>query len=102
MVEREGIATTYMGDGLAIPHGTAEAKAAVLHSGIVVLQYPQGVDFDGETAKLLVGIAGVGDEHVSILAKVAGALEDPAVLERICKTPDPGEIYSILNNGETS
>lgn len=102
MVEREGIATTYMGDGLAIPHGTAEAKAAVLHSGIVVLQYPQGVDFDGETAKLLVGIAGVGDEHVSILAKVAGALEDPAVLERICTTPDPGEIYSILNNGETS
>ncbi len=96
MVEREGIATTYMGEGLAIPHGTAGAKEAVLHSGIVVLQYPEGVDFDGEKAKLLVGIAGVGDEHLTILAKVAGALEDPATLELLCTAKDPEIIYNVL------
>ena len=96
MLDREKVASTYMGEGLAIPHGTAEGKASVRRSGIVVLQYPEGVDFDGEKARLLVGIAGVGDEHLSLLAKVAGALEDPGVLERLCSTSDPSEIYNTL------
>ena len=96
MLDREKVAATYMGEGLAIPHGTAEGKASVRRSGIVVLQYPEGVDFDGEKARLLVGIAGVGDEHLSLLAKVAGALEDPGVLERLCSTSDPSEIYNTL------
>ena len=96
MLDREKVASSYMGEGLAIPHGTAEGKASVRRSGIVVLQYPEGVDFDGEKARLLVGIAGVGDEHLSLLAKVAGALEDPGVLERLCSTSDPSEIYNTL------
>lgn len=96
MLEREGISSTYMGMGLAIPHGTAEAKESVLRSGIVVLQYPEGVDFDGEKARLIVGIAGVGDEHLSILAKVAGALDDEALLEKLSTTLDPEEIYKSL------
>ena len=96
MLEREGISSTYMGMGLAIPHGTADAKGSVLRSGIVVLQYPEGVDFDGEKARLIVGIAGVGDEHLSILAKVAGALDDEALLEKLSTTPDPEEIYKTL------
>ena len=96
MLEREGISSTYMGMGLAIPHGTAEAKESVRRSGIVVLQYPEGVDFDGEKARLIVGIAGVGDEHLSILAKVAGALDDEALLEKLSTTLDPEEIYKSL------
>ena len=68
----------------------------MLRSGIVVLQYPEGVDFDGEKARLIVGIAGVGDEHLSILAKVAGALDDEALLEKLSTTPDPEEIYKTL------
>ena len=96
MIAREGIATTYMGEGLAIPHGTSEAKNKVKNSGIVVLQYPEGVDFDGEKARLIVGIAGVGDSHMEILAKVAGALEDPATLESLCTTSSPEDIYKVL------
>ncbi|MBP5522141.1 MAG: PTS mannitol transporter subunit IICBA [Bacteroidales bacterium] len=96
MLEREGITSTYMGMGLAIPHGTAQAKESVRRSGIVVLQYPEGVDFDGEKARLVVGIAGVGDEHLSILAKVAGALDDEALLERLNTTSDPEEIFETL------
>ena len=96
MLERESITSTYMGQGLAIPHGTAQAKESVLHSGIVVLQYPGGVDFDGEKARLIVGIAGVGDEHLSILAKVAGALDDEEVLERLSTTTNTEEIFKIL------
>ena len=96
MLERERVATTYMGMGLAIPHGTAEAKAKVRRSGIVVLQYPEGVDFGGEKARLIIGIAGVGDEHVDILAKVSCALEDPDTLNKLCATPNSRIIYETL------
>lgn len=96
MLDREKVASTYMGEGLAIPHGTTVGKAHVRRSGIVVLQYPEGVDFDGEKAHLLVGLAGVGDEHLTLLAKVAGALDDPEVLGRLSTTTNPSEIYEIL------
>lgn len=97
MIARENLTTTYMGMGLAIPHGTSEAKAAVKESGIAVLQYPEGVDFDGEKAHLIIGIAGVGDAHLEILAKVSEALEDEEILERLSKSGTAEEIYKTLN-----
>lgn len=96
MLRREETASTYMGMGLAIPHGTAEAKASVKHSGIAVLQYPEGVDFDGEKARLIVAVAGVGDEHLEILARVAGALEDVVLLEKLSTTAGAAEILDAL------
>ena len=96
MIERENLTTTYMGMGLAIPHGTSEAKNAVKNSGIAVLQYPEGVDFGDEKAHLVIGIAGVGDSHLEILAKVCEALEDEDVLERLSKSAGAEEIYEIL------
>lgn len=97
MVERERVATTYLGMGIAIPHGTGEAKAGIYRSGIVVMQYPEGVDFGGERAQLIIGIAGVGDEHIEILSRVTSALEDEEVLERLKTTDDPRSILEILN-----
>ena len=96
MIERENLTTTYMGMGLAIPHGTSEAKNAVKNSGIAVLQYPEGVDFGDEKAHLVIGIAGVGDSHLEILAKVCEALEDEEILERLSKSAGAEEIYEIL------
>lgn len=96
MVEREKLSTTYMGMGLAIPHGTSEAKEKVLKSGIAVLQYPDGVDFDGEKARLIVGIAGAGDSHMDILAHIAEALEDETVLEPLFTTKDKSLIINTL------
>ncbi len=97
MIERERIATTYMGMGLAIPHGTSEAKDKVVKSGICVLQYPEGVDFGDEKARFVIGIAGVGDAHLEILAKLAETLEDEELLERLMSTEKPEEIYNALN-----
>ena len=97
MLARERLTTTYMGMGVAIPHGTSEAKDKVLHSGIVVLQYPEGVDFGDEKAKLIVGIAGVGDEHLDILSKLGETFENPEVLETLCTTDDADTIYQALN-----
>ena len=96
MLEREKIVTTYIGMGLAIPHGTSETKALVRNSGIVVLQYPDGVDFGEEKARLVIGIAGVGDAHLDILAKISSSLDDEEVLERLSVTKDPEEIFNAL------
>lgn len=79
MLEREKVMTTYMGMGLAIPHGVNEAKKDIIESGIVILQYPDGVSFDGEMAYLVVGIAEKGDEHLEILSSIAIALDDDVV-----------------------
>lgn len=97
MLAREEEATTYMGMGLALPHGTEEGKKAVISTGIAVLQYPEGVEFsDGEKARLLIAIAGKGDEHMDVMARLAGALEDPDVLERLCTTTDRQQILDII------
>lgn len=88
MVEREKLVSTYIGMGLAIPHGTSEAKGSVKKTGIVLVQYPEGVDFGGESAQLVFGIAGIGDEHLDLLSKICEALEDEAVLEKMKTTDD--------------
>lgn len=98
MCEREKLASIYMGMGVAIPHGTAEAKNKVKKSGIVVLQYPEGVDFGGaEPANLVIGIAGVGDEHLEVLGKIAGTLEDEALMEHLKKDATVDEIMKAFS-----
>ncbi|NLW52707.1 MAG: PTS sugar transporter subunit IIA [Tissierellia bacterium] len=87
MLEREKVMTTYMGLGIAIPHGTNEAKNTIKESGVVFLQYPQGVQFDEELAYLVIGIAGKGDEHLEILSNIAIKIEDELV-ERLKVTTD--------------
>jgi PTS system mannitol-specific IIC component len=97
MVEREQLTTTYLGMGLAIPHGTQQAKDSVKRTGLSVIQYPEGVDFDGEKAYLVVGIAGVGDEHLELLARVSEALDDEQTLEKLKNSTNPQDIYEVLN-----
>lgn len=97
MLEREKIVTTYMGMGIAIPHGTSEAKGAVKKTAITMLQYPEGVDFGDEKAQLVFGIAGIGDEHLDLLGKIAGTLDDPEVLEKMKTTDDVDWILETLS-----
>lgn len=96
MLERERLTTTYMGMGLAIPHGTSEAKGSVKKTGIVLVQYPDGVDFGDEKAQLVFGIAGIGDEHLDLLQKICEALEDEDVMEKMKTTDDVSWILGKL------
>ena len=96
MVKREQTVTTYMGLGVAIPHGTGDAKKKVQKTGIVMLQYPEGVDFDGEKAQLVFGIAGIGDEHLGLLAKISEIIEDPERLEQLKTTENVDEIMEMF------
>lgn len=97
MLDREKLVSTYMGMGLAIPHGTTQAKETVKKTGIVFTQYPEGVYFGEEKAQLVIGIAGVGDEHLELLAKICEALEDEEVLEKMKTTSDVDWILEQLS-----
>ncbi|MCD8332922.1 MAG: PTS sugar transporter subunit IIA, partial [Clostridiales bacterium] len=96
MQEREKITTTYMGMGVAIPHGTTQAKGEVKKTGIVFLQYPEGVDFGEEKAQLVFGIAGIGDEHLDLLAKICTMLEDEDRMETMKTTEDAAWVLEQL------
>lgn len=96
MLEREKLVSTYMGMGLAIPHGTSEAKDSVKKTGIVLVQYPEGVDFGDEKAQLVFGIAGIGEEHLDLLSKICEALEDEEVMEKMKTTDDIAWILEQL------
>jgi len=94
MLEREMDCTTYIGNGVAIPHGTNEARKLIKKSGVSILQYPHGIYFDGNTAYLVVAIAAKGDEHLSILAGLAKIIEDSNEMEIIRATDDLDYIYN--------
>lgn len=98
MHEREKEVSTYLGMGVAIPHGTSEAKAHVKESGIVFMQYPDGVSFGDEKAYLVFGIAGVGDDHLNLLAKISERLEDEELVEKLKKTDDEDFVLNTFNN----
>lgn len=84
MLEREVLTTTFMGNFIAIPHGTDESKKEVLASGISILQIPEGVDFGGgNVAKVVFGIAGKGDGHLEILSQIAILCSEVANVEKI-------------------
>lgn len=94
MQERERTVSTYLGMGVAIPHGTGEAKNKVKKTGIVLLQYPDGVDFGDEKAQLVFGIAGIGNEHLELLGKITQVIDSQENLEKL-KTA--GDVVDVLN-----
>jgi len=71
MLKREEIVTTYVGNHVAIPHGTSESAEKINYSGISIVQVPEGVPFDDELAYIVIGIAGKNNEHLDILSKIA-------------------------------
>lgn len=95
MVKREESFSTYMGNELALPHGVEEAKKEIKASGIAVMIFPEGTDWGGETVKVVVGIAGVGEEHLQILSVIAEQALEEGNMERIING-SAQEVYEIL------
>lgn len=99
MIDRENDSSTYLGEGIAIPHGTAEAKNSVLQTGIIFAQYPEGVRFgkeDDEVAYILIGIAAQNNEHISLISALTMALDDEEAINRLKTTADPQDVINIL------
>lgn len=98
MHDREASVSTFMGNGLAIPHGTNEAKSSIRRSAMTFTRYPGGIDWNGNPVTFVVGIAGQGNEHLELLQKVAMTFSDPAQVERLEKATSPDEILDIFGS----
>lgn len=97
MKQREATVSTFMGNGLAIPHGTNETKEAILASGLSVVRYDGGVDWAGEQATFVVGIAGRGDEHLEILSQIAILFSDEDDVAKLNAAQTPDELFALLS-----
>ncbi|MFQ1021878.1 PTS mannitol transporter subunit IICBA [Avibacterium paragallinarum] len=101
MFEREELVSTYLGEGLAVPHGTVDAKDAVLKTGIVVCQYPEGVRFTEEedgVAKLVIGIAARNNEHIQVLTAITNALDSEEAIATLTTTNNVEEVLALLKS----
>ncbi|WP_026907099.1 PTS sugar transporter subunit IIA [Paucisalibacillus globulus] len=97
MLEREQLTSTFMGNNVAIPHGTEDARDLVQKTGLSVVTVPSGVDFgDGNVVKVLIGIAGKGDDHLEILSNIAIVLSEEENIEKIVNASTEEEIISIF------
>lgn len=96
MVEREDKVSTFLGNGVAMPHGTFESKEAIVRSGIVVAQFPDGVDWGVGTAHIVIGLGAVGDDHVAILSHMAEILQDEDQAKELWDTTDQEFLYNVL------
>lgn len=100
MLTRETLATTYLGNGVAVPHGTRESLAYVHAPGVSILHVPAGVDFGGgNTVRLVIGLAARGGEHLDILAALAEICSDEARLAQLLAVSSPEEMIAILQVG---
>lgn len=96
MLKREEISTTFIGNDIAIPHGTENAKKEVISSGISVIQVPEGVDFNGEKARVVFGIAGKDNTHIDILASIAVLCSEMVNVEKIVAASSEEDIIQMF------
>jgi len=104
MLEREKLTPTYLGESIAVPHGTIAAKDRVLKTGVVFCQYPEGVRFgeeEDDIARLVIGIAARNNEHIQVITSLTNALDDEGVIARLATTTDVQEVLDLLS-GKTN
>jgi phosphoenolpyruvate-protein phosphotransferase len=103
MLAREQQANTYLGNGIAIPHGQPPQRDLILQTGIAVLQLPHGVEWNpGEVVRLVVGIAAKSDEHLQILTNLTHVLDDPEAVSQLVATDNPQQIIQRLTGVEST
>ena len=101
MFEREKSVSTFIGNAVAIPHGTGDSKQWVTRSGLSIITIPEGVEYgDGNVARLVIGIAGKGDEHLEILSKIATVCEDEDNVEQIVRAETKEELLAFFEEVE--
>ncbi|WP_135452996.1 PTS mannitol transporter subunit IICBA [Mycobacterium sp. DL99] len=100
MHEREKSVSTYMGNGLAIPHGTNEAKTAIRRTGISFVRYPEPIDWNGKPAEFVVGIAGLGNDHMALLTKIAHVFLDKDEVARLRAATSADDVRAVLSDSK--
>jgi len=96
MLAREATVSTFMGNGLAIPHGTNEAKDEIVRSALSFIRYPTPIDWDGDEVRFVVGIAGLNNEHLEILSKIAILFSEDDDVQSLVEAANADELFAIL------
>ncbi len=96
MHEREASIPTFVGEGVAIPHGTDASRTMVRNTALAVIQFPEGVDWGGPTVHVAIGIAASGDEHLKVLSSLAGVLTDPERAARLRSATSVDDVLELL------
>ena len=96
MHERESSVSTFMGNGLAIPHGTNEAKSAIHSSAVSLVRYDEEIDWNGKPVRFVIGIAGAGGEHLELLQKIAKVFSDKEAVARLEQAGSAEEVLEIF------
>ncbi len=97
MLARERTVSTFVGEGVAIPHGTLAGKDAVNRDALVFLAFPDGIDWEGETVTLCIGISAVGGGHIALLSRLAEIVLDPDRAAQLRSAATPDEVYALLD-----
>ena len=96
MIQREETVSTFVGEGVAIPHGTLAGKESVKSDALVVLRFPEGVDWEGNSVSVCVGIAAAGGGHIALLSQLAEILLDPEKAEQLRSATSAEQVYTLL------
>ena len=96
MIERENTISTFVGEGVAIPHGTLAGKGSVTSDALVVLRFPDGIDWDGNDVVVCVGIAARGNGHIALLSQLATVLMEPEKAAALRSATTSDEVYALL------
>ncbi|TFB96847.1 PTS mannitol transporter subunit IIA [Cryobacterium adonitolivorans] len=96
MFVRENSVSTYMGNFLAIPHGTNDAKESIVRSALSLVRYAEPIDWDGQPVKFAVGIAGLNNEHLEILSKIAIVFSDEDEVQKLIDAGSQDDIFALL------
>jgi PTS system mannitol-specific IIA component len=100
MIQREQTVSTFVGEGVAIPHGTLAGKESVKRDALVVLRFPEGVDWEGNAVSVCVGIAAAGGGHIALLSQLAEILLDPEKAEQLRGATTADQVYTLLTPDE--
>ena len=100
MIARENSVSTFMGEGVAIPHGTLAGKDSVLKDALSLIRFPDGVDWDGNDVRLAFGIAAKGGGHIALLSQLATVLMDPEKAEALRDATTVEQVYALLESDD--
>ena len=102
MLAREQQTSTFLGNGIAIPHGTLDTRGLVKETGVQIIRFPQGIEWgEGNTAYVAIGIAAKSDEHLTLLRQLTTVLSNEEEAEKLAKTQDVQEFADILSGKKT-
>ena len=100
MLDREASFSVAIGSHVAIPHGTEESRKAIKKTGLIVMTYPEGIQWGDELVRLVVGIASTGEDHLGILGKIVEVAETEEDTDKLVDTAGVDQLYKLLNGLE--